>query len=499
MKNFKINNIILTDLNDEKLCETLLDYDATFIGIGAEHDSIIKKENLEIVNGNPLDILSEFKNFDAIFINDDPNWYTIYNELNIVKKNNEEFPLVFICNNKFPNKRRDTYFNPDLIPDEFKHDFRKELPFCFNDKQIVISDGYYHACEENTAKNGVLTAIEDFLSENNQIAVMKINFIDEITILYPKSSISDIRLSLLNEDIKGHELNNIDFSDKIIENNVLLNYIDEYNISQNEFDNISILKSEISQKDNIIDDYVNKLQIQDLELDFKDNQIKNIKTKLDLKDSQIDNYKSKLFNKDHIIQTNEKKLLDKDNLIKRNEAELLDKDNLIKRNEAELLDKERIINIHKKELQTEKENYDYLKQQHYIKLSEIDTKKYCISCYKEEISNNHLEIEYLKNRGRISKKAISFLEYLVLIFKSQPSEIAINFKLFKLIKNSRCFDIGYYLNNNKDIQNSKWCKYFSPELHYVCFGFKEKRKFNKKYFNTSSKEQLLDYIFKCQD
>ena len=65
------------------------------------------------------------------------------------------------------------------------------------------------------------------------------------------------------------------------------------------------------------------------------------------------------------------------------------------------------------------------------------------------------------------------------------------------MKESKCFDIGYYLANNKDIQESNWCRYFSPELHYVCNGFGEKRKFNKKYFNRNSKKELLDYIINC--
>ena len=125
----------------------------------------------------------------------------------------------------------------------------------------------------------------------------------------------------------------------------------------------------------------------------------------------------------------------------------------------------------------------------------MESNEYCIHCYKEKIENNNLEIEYLKNSSII--KRLKVFEYLVLILKSNPKEIAINYKLYKALKNSKCFDIGFYLNNNKDIITSSWCKYFSPELHYVCNGFNEKRKFNKKYFNRNSKKELLTYIMKC--
>ena len=86
-----------------------------------------------------------------------------------------------------------------------------------------------------------------------------------------------------------------------------------------------------------------------------------------------------------------------------------------------------------------------------------------------------------------------------LIFKSKPKEISLNIKLYQVLKNSKCFDIGFYLNKNKDLINSKWYKYFSPELHYICNGFNENRKFNKKYFNRNSKKELLDYLLKCDE
>ena len=94
---------------------------------------------------------------------------------------------------------------------------------------------------------------------------------------------------------------------------------------------------------------------------------------------------------------------------------------------------------------------------------------------------------------------MSPLSYLILLFKFKPNELSLNIKLYKVLKNSNCFDVGYYLKNNNDILESRWCKYFSPELHYLCYGFYENRKFNKKYFNMDSKESLLEYLSKCEE
>lgn len=81
-----------------------------------------------------------------------------------------------------------------------------------------------------------------------------------------------------------------------------------------------------------------------------------------------------------------------------------------------------------------------------------------------------------------------------MIFKSKPKEIFLNFKLYKALKNSEYFDTGFYLNNNKDLIESNWCKYFSPKLHYVCVGFDENRPVNEEISNKKLKSDLLDSL-----
>ena len=129
-------------------------------------------------------------------------------------------------------------------------------------------------------------------------------------------------------------------------------------------------------------------------------------------------------------------------------------------------------------------------------LSKIDNQDYSINCFKEQISNKDVEINYLQN-NTFTKKILNPFAFIYLIFKSNPKEISLNMRLYRALKDSKCFDIGFYLNKNKDLLGSKWCKYFSPELHYVCNGFDEERSFNKKHFNRNSKKELLDYLLSC--
>lgn len=500
---FKINTIVLKGVLDEGTMKQVLKYCENNT---CKYNNILSQN--ELTHSELLDL----SNYDAIFLNDDPNWYTVYNELEIIKKHNEEFPLVFICHNIFPHKRRDSYIDPNIIPTEFRNDYSKNLEY----NGVLLCDNFYHSIEENTPKNGVLTAIEDFLSENMSIDVMNIKLLNGMTILYPKNSISYIRLNKLVEEIDDYQYDD-DLSDNIIENKLLMNQLSQVNISESDLDVIDNLKQERDEKEKIIDEYENKIKLHDDELNYKNSQIDNIDSKLNLQDAKIKNYESKLTNNENEINALNSQLQvannqidslkttisEKEDMVDNLNSQLQVANNQIKQgNEQldnkndELNDKNNQIRIQKKELNDNKNRLDSIERRYNNQLSKLESKEYCISCYKDEISNNHLEIEYLK-RDNLTRKICSPLSYLYLLFKSNPKELSLNFKLYKALKSSKCFDIGFYLNKNEDLRNSKWCKYFSPELHYVCNGFNEKRKFNKKYYNTNSKKELLDYIANC--
>ncbi len=528
LKYFKVKKVILSGLNDSKLINEILNYEATFIGINTDKTH----KNLDNVRGNPLNTIRLQNNYGAIFINDDPNWYTTYTELNIIKETNDEFPLVFICNNKFPHKYRDTYYNPKAIPKEYIHEYEKNLPIAYDNKEVIINDGYYHSSDENTPKNGVSVAIEDFLKENENIAIMNINFIEGITILYPKSTISTIRIDNAKRSTESKKIDYEELTNNLNENEIVLDYIDKYNITAQ-------INGEYVNE-GIVTDYQNKIQIQDSRIQFKDSQLAGAKSELNVKDLQIKNIESKLVNKEQEIKNLENQIKnnhveinylkqeleeeksrsknieadynfkinnanetinDLKNNITQKEADLKKKDNDLEKKEEEHKNQMTLannkINSLNSEIESNKEILNSIKNKHIYQVNQLNSKEYCISCYKEEIENKKSEIDYLNKKTSL-KKIISPFSYLYLLLKSKPNERTINLKLLKALNNSKCFDIGYYLNNNKDLQKSKWMKYFSPELHYICKGFDENREFNKKYYNTQSKEELLDYLMLCE-
>lgn len=546
---FKVSNIIISGNQDNDVIKYVLNY--------CKHNNVLcnvidfqEEYSKKDIGECSFDYLSKLNNYDAIFLNGDANWYVLFNELKNIKQNNNEFPLVFISNNIFPYKRRDSYINPNLIPKEYRHDFSKFLIYNYEGTEIQISDGLFHANEENTPKNGVLTAIEDFISENSNIAISDIKLVDGTTILYSNNNIKYFGINSIKEKIKEFKIISEKSIDLIIENQMLINHISKLNISKIDLDTLDTYQYNLKKKDMIINNYEDKIQHFTDEINYKDSQIEGVKSKLNLKDTQIKNFESKLNNKNNeiddlnaklnnvniqfdslkeyseLIKSKEsnlsRQIADANNQIESLRVYLSETENNFSNRELQLINQIKVANdlIKKNEIQLkEKEsNISQINNQLYLKnqileeqqislnlinekyisqLSKLDNKEYCISCYQEEICNNHLEIEYLKKYTLI-KKFFTPLSYLYLILKSNPKEISLNYKLYKALKNSKCFDIGFYLNNNKDLLGSKWCKYFSPELHYVCNGFSEERTFNKKYFNRKSKEELLDYIINCQ-
>ncbi|HEX4485958.1 MAG TPA: class I SAM-dependent methyltransferase [Terriglobales bacterium] len=106
--------------------------------------------------------------FDCIFIDGDHNWYTVYNELRVIRQRRllRTGGMIFFHDVSWPYGRRDMYYQPELIPPEHR------LPYEQVDVPTRLPDGknidvtVFHAIREGGEKNGVLTAVEDFTKEH---------------------------------------------------------------------------------------------------------------------------------------------------------------------------------------------------------------------------------------------------------------------------------------------------------------------------------------------
>jgi hypothetical protein len=109
--------------------------------------------------------------FDCILIDGDHNWYTVYNELRLIRQREllRGGGMIFFHDVSWPYGRRDMYYQPELIPAAYLHAYERRAPVAGRSELAETADPgatLYNASHEGGQKNGVLTAIEDFLKEH---------------------------------------------------------------------------------------------------------------------------------------------------------------------------------------------------------------------------------------------------------------------------------------------------------------------------------------------
>ena len=128
--------------------------------------------HVTVKKGISLEVLPELSDaFDCVLIDGDHNWYTVFHELNVISDRDLLKPggMVFFHDVEWPYGRRDMYFQPETIPQKYRHSCAQKG---IVEGQSELSDltgvnpGLWHATHEGGARNGVLTAIEDFLREH---------------------------------------------------------------------------------------------------------------------------------------------------------------------------------------------------------------------------------------------------------------------------------------------------------------------------------------------
>jgi predicted O-methyltransferase YrrM len=131
---------------------------------------------VQVIKSNSLDALASSQpigpasGFDCILIDGDHNWYTVFNELRLIRERALVRPggFVFLHDVDWPYGRRDLYYQPHTIPAEFRHPYaQKGMVRGQNALAEVggMNSTYANACAEGGARNGVLTAVEDFLAQ----------------------------------------------------------------------------------------------------------------------------------------------------------------------------------------------------------------------------------------------------------------------------------------------------------------------------------------------
>ncbi|HLJ04454.1 MAG TPA: class I SAM-dependent methyltransferase [Solirubrobacteraceae bacterium] len=137
----------------------------------------LAQENPEIVliRATSHRALAELPSHDAFVIDGDHNYYTVSEELRLIaeRQAGEPLPLLLFHDVAWPHARRDDYFAPEQVPAEYRQP-TKEGGGLFPGNQGTVPGGLpykYPAAQEGGPRNGVLTAVEDFVAAREDLVL----------------------------------------------------------------------------------------------------------------------------------------------------------------------------------------------------------------------------------------------------------------------------------------------------------------------------------------
>jgi hypothetical protein len=162
-----------------------------------------QRSNLTLVSETSLEAFPHIPLPDALFIDGDHNYYTVSEELRLISERAEggQLPLLLFHDVAWPHGRRDDYYDPDQVPEEHRQPFVRGAGL-FPGVPGVRPGGlpYRAAAErEGGARNGVLTAIEDFAADREELRLAVVPAFFGFGVLWPRqASYSDALAAVID-------------------------------------------------------------------------------------------------------------------------------------------------------------------------------------------------------------------------------------------------------------------------------------------------------------
>lgn len=144
---------------------------AALVQLAEEH------AELELVRATSHDALATLPAADAVIVDGDHNYYTVSEELRLIaeraRAEGAPLPLMLCHDVCWPHARRDSYYAPQLIPAQERQP-TADGGFVFPGDEGLHAGGLPYPCpavREGGPRNGVLTAIEDFVADHDELAL----------------------------------------------------------------------------------------------------------------------------------------------------------------------------------------------------------------------------------------------------------------------------------------------------------------------------------------
>jgi hypothetical protein len=131
------------------------------------------RPELELLIGTSHTVLPRLDLPDAVIIDGDHNYFTVSEELRLIgeRASGADLPLLLLHDIGWPLGRRDSYHAPERIPAEHRQPLAAEAFLVPGDPGVAETGLYYEctAATEGGPRNGVLTAVEDFIAADPEL------------------------------------------------------------------------------------------------------------------------------------------------------------------------------------------------------------------------------------------------------------------------------------------------------------------------------------------
>jgi hypothetical protein len=138
-----------------------------------------ERPDLVLVRQTSLEALRHIELPDVVIVDGDHNYYTVSEELRLIGERapGDELPLLLFHDVGWPHGRRDAYYVPELIPKEHRQPLKQGGGLFPGERGTIPGALPYKwvAAEEGGARNGVLTAIEDFVARREGVRLVVVN------------------------------------------------------------------------------------------------------------------------------------------------------------------------------------------------------------------------------------------------------------------------------------------------------------------------------------
>ena len=154
------------------------EHDATVTAVDpAPQPDLEALQGIELVRRTSLDALPEIALPDAVIIDGDHNYFTVREELRLIGERapGAELPLLLFHDVCWPHGRRDDYHDANSIPSEFRHPVADGKGGLFPGDAGLRRGALPYprsADQEGGSRNGVLTAVEDFVAERERLRLV---------------------------------------------------------------------------------------------------------------------------------------------------------------------------------------------------------------------------------------------------------------------------------------------------------------------------------------